>query len=157
MTASPERPGALDWTAADLREWRGRLRWTQRRAAEALLFHLEAYKRLECGTRAVGARVRRPCILTEREHVRTMFSASGSPGTRQVFATPDRVLARLDALHAEAPGTRRATRWRGSDRCGVAASEACGIFLTGPYGRSAATGFHRTREPCSMVRSGAFC
>ena len=108
MTTFPWRHGTVDWTAADLREWRGRLRWTQRRAAEALLFHPEAYKKLECGTRAVGARVRKLCILTEREHVRSLFSASGSPGGRQVFATPDRVLARLDAIRAETPRTRRA-------------------------------------------------
>lgn len=64
----------------------------------ALLFHLEAYKKLECGTRKIGPRVRRLCVLTEREHVRALYSASDMPGGRQVFSTPERVLGRLDAL-----------------------------------------------------------
>ena len=40
------------WTPTDLRAWRRRLGWTQARAAAALLFHVEAYKKLECGTGA---------------------------------------------------------------------------------------------------------
>ena len=87
----------LEWTPGDLRAWRGRLGWTQARAAEALCFHLEAYKKLEGGTRVIVPRIRRLCILTEREHVRALYSTSGT-GQRQVYASPERVLGRIEAL-----------------------------------------------------------
>ena len=94
-------PASTPWTPFELRAWRARLRWTQARAAAALLFHLEAYKKLECGTRTITPRIRRLCILTEREHVRALHTSSGQPGSRQVFATADRVLEHLAALEAD--------------------------------------------------------
>ena len=92
---------APEWTSTDLRTWRHRLRWTQVRAAEALCYHVMAYKRLECGTRPIAARVRQLCLLTEREHVRARLSVSDLPGARQVFASAQRVLSRLEALRRD--------------------------------------------------------
>lgn len=102
------------WGPVELRAWRGRLQWTQLRAASSLCFHVEAYKKLEAGTRNIGPRVRRLCLLTEREHVRALYSASGTLGTKQVFSTPDRVIARLEALDRDGKlsdehGTRHMT------------------------------------------------
>jgi DNA (cytosine-5)-methyltransferase 1 len=91
----------LPWTSGDLRAWRGRLGWTQARAADALCYHLEAYKKLEAATRVIVPRIRRLCILTEREHVRALYSISGAGGQRQVFASPERVLSRIEALARE--------------------------------------------------------
>ena len=91
-----------DWTPDDLRAWRSRLRWTQVQAAAALCFHVEAYKKLECGTRAIVPRIRRLCILTEREHVWSLYSTSRSPNGRQAFSTPERVLGRMEALSRDA-------------------------------------------------------
>jgi DNA (cytosine-5)-methyltransferase 1 len=90
----------LPWTPGDLRAWRGRLRWTQAQAADSLCFHIEAYKKLESGTRVIVPRVRRLCLLTEREHVRALYSTSGT-GQRQVFASAGRVLERIEALTRE--------------------------------------------------------
>lgn len=99
-----------DWTSHELREWRRRLRWTQARAAEALCYHVEAYKRLECGTRAVSARVRRLCALTEREHLRSLYQVAVVGPGRQVFASADRALERMHALATEGVLARRGGR-----------------------------------------------
>lgn len=86
------------WTASDLRAWRARMRWTQAQAASALFYHLEAYKRLELGTRIIVPRIAKLAALTEREHIRALVSVSGGPGQRQAFSTPQRVISRLEAL-----------------------------------------------------------
>ena len=91
----------MAWTPYDLKQWRSRLHWTQARAADALCFHLQAYKKLECGTRMIVPRVQLLCELLERQHVRVMHSVAGEPGARQLFATPDTVLERMDALELE--------------------------------------------------------
>ena len=62
----------LACTPYDLKQWRSRLRWTQARAADALCFHLQAYKKLECGTKMIVPRVQLLCELLERQHVRVM-------------------------------------------------------------------------------------
>lgn len=95
------QPLVTDWTAADIRGWRGRLRWTQAQAAAALCYHLDAYKRLELGTRIIVPRIRRLCLLVERDHVRSLYTASGVAGPRQVFSTPDRVVGRIEALERD--------------------------------------------------------
>jgi DNA (cytosine-5)-methyltransferase 1 len=90
------------WTSAELRTWRGRLGWTQARAAEALCYHVEAYKRLEAGTRAVAPRTRRLCLLVEREHVRSLYHVAGGDGSgRLVYSTAERARARMDSMEAE--------------------------------------------------------
>lgn len=96
-----------DWTPADLRAWRGRLRWTQAQAAAALCYHLEAFKRLELGTRIIVPRIRRMCILVERDHVRSLYSASAGMAARQVFSTPDGVVARMEAMSQDGRLRRR--------------------------------------------------
>ena len=99
--AASQRVGVLPvsaWTSVDLRLWRDRLGWTQERAAQAMPYHYEAYKKLECGTRKITPRVRKLCLLLEREQVRARFSVSGQHGRLQVFAEPSTVVARMEAL-----------------------------------------------------------
>ncbi len=72
--------------------------WTQKQAAEALGFHVHAYKKLEYDDRRILPRVRRFCLLSEREHVRALHSVSAQHGRLQVFATPGRVVSRMEAL-----------------------------------------------------------
>lgn len=94
-------PPSNHWTSDDLRAWRTRLRWTQRQAADAICFHIEAYKKLEGGTRTIVPRLRRMAGLIEREHARVMFTTSQGPGVRQVFATAAAAAARMEALGRE--------------------------------------------------------
>lgn len=102
----------MAWTPEDLRAWRARLRWTQARAADSLCYHLFAYKKLEGGTRHIVPRLRRMCELVERDHLRSLYSASSEGGTLQRFATADAVVAYHEALERDgkllsADGRRR--------------------------------------------------
>ena len=101
----------MDWRADDIREWRGRLRWTQVRAAEALAYHVEAYKKLEAGTRSIAPRVRKLYTTTLAEHPKGPGSTTctarsltrlPSPGWPADIAT-DEALARLLALSHARP------------------------------------------------------
>jgi DNA (cytosine-5)-methyltransferase 1 len=94
-------PTSTAWTASDIAAWRHRLHWTQQRAAEALGYHLHAFKKLEYGDRPIADRVRRFALLLEREHIRSLNSSSGAPGSRQVYATADRAVARMEALQGD--------------------------------------------------------
>src|SRR3954447_15519048 len=71
------------WTQADLRAWRKDLGWTQARAAEALGYHVQAYKKLEGGTRSIMPQLRKLCILTRKEYRRALVSSSGYGASRQ--------------------------------------------------------------------------
>ena len=100
--------------AEDLRAWRARLRWTQARAAAALLYDLDAYKKLEAGRKPITPRLRRFALLVEREHVRSLYHAQGAGPGRMVFSTSERAAARLDALDRDGglvgqDGQRRVT------------------------------------------------
>ena len=90
-----------DWTSEDLRAWRDRLRWSQSRAADALVYDVAAFKKLERGTRPITERTRRMAALVEREHVRTMISVTGEGAARQAFSTGERAAERLAAMEAE--------------------------------------------------------
>ena len=90
-----------EWTHLDLRRWRDRMRWTQKQAAEALGFHVHAYKKLEYKDRRILPRLSRFCLLLEREHVRALYSVSAQHGRMQVFAPPGRVVSRMEVLSQE--------------------------------------------------------
>lgn len=91
-------------TAADLRPWRGRLAWTQARAATELRIHLVSYKRLEaCRAEASGTLLRlaemlelhhaatttaNPVAAAEPRPLVSAPTASETPSRRTAFGTP---------------------------------------------------------------------
>ena len=72
---------------------------------------------LGIGTRVIVPRIARLAVLTEREHVRALVSTSGAPAQRQAFATPQRVISRLEALALDGKLTAGRPRLRYVSLC----------------------------------------